>query len=68
MAPTVLSLLATLSSLAVRRTRPRIYAPVSAEVNRLPGCGKFFEGTAEEMHKALNAVLSDLPDNTKVYV
>jgi hydroxyacylglutathione hydrolase len=31
------------------------------------GCGKFFEGTAEEMHKALNVVLAGLPDDTKVY-
>ena len=31
------------------------------------GCGKFFEGTAEEMHAALNKVLAGLPDDTKVY-
>ncbi|KAI0397242.1 beta-lactamase-like protein [Xylariaceae sp. FL0594] len=31
------------------------------------GCGKFFEGTAREMHTALNKTLSRLPDNTKVY-
>ncbi|KIN04860.1 hypothetical protein OIDMADRAFT_157283 [Oidiodendron maius Zn] len=31
------------------------------------GCGKFFEGTAEEMHTALNKILSSLPDDTKVY-
>ncbi|KAH0342427.1 Metallo-hydrolase/oxidoreductase, partial [Aureobasidium melanogenum] len=29
--------------------------------------GKFFEGTAEEMHKALNETLAALPDDTKVY-
>jgi hypothetical protein len=32
------------------------------------GCGKFFEGTAEEMHTALNKILGSLPDDTKVYV
>jgi len=31
------------------------------------GCGRFFEGTPEEMHKALNGVLAKLPDDTKVY-
>ncbi|KAI4145433.1 MAG: hypothetical protein LQ340_006289 [Diploschistes diacapsis] len=31
------------------------------------GCGRFFEGTPEEMHKALNSVLASLPDDTKVY-
>ncbi|KAK0615969.1 beta-lactamase-like protein [Bombardia bombarda] len=31
------------------------------------GCGKFFEGTGEEMHKALNETLAALPDDTKVY-
>lgn len=34
----------------------------------IPGCGKFFEGTAEEMHTALNKILGSLPDDTKVYV
>lgn len=32
------------------------------------GCGRFFEGTAEQMHKALNVVLASLPDDTLVYV
>jgi hydroxyacylglutathione hydrolase len=32
------------------------------------GCGRFFEGTAEDMHKALNEILASLPDDTKVYV
>lgn len=32
------------------------------------GCGRFFEGTAEQMHKALNETLASLPDDTKVYV
>ncbi|XP_067648717.1 hydroxyacylglutathione hydrolase, mitochondrial-like isoform X2 [Haliotis asinina] len=31
------------------------------------GCGKFFEGTAEQMHKALIKILSALPQQTKVY-
>lgn len=39
---------------------------VDAELR--PGCGKFFEGTGEEMHKALNVVLATLPDDTKVFV
>lgn len=32
------------------------------------GCGRFFEGTPEEMHKALNTTLAALPEDTKVYV
>lgn len=31
------------------------------------GCGKFFEGTAEEMNTALNETLAAVPDDTKVY-
>ena len=31
------------------------------------GCGRFFEGSAEEMHKALNETLVSLPDDTKVF-
>ncbi|KAI6782933.1 putative hydroxyacylglutathione hydrolase [Emericellopsis cladophorae] len=31
------------------------------------GCGRFFEGNAEEMHKALNERLASLPDDTIVY-
>lgn len=31
------------------------------------GCGKFFEGSPEEMHKALNQTLASLPDDTKVF-
>ncbi|KAJ5841240.1 NAD+ kinase [Penicillium rubens] len=31
------------------------------------GCGRFFEGNAKEMHKALNETLAALPDDTKVY-
>ncbi|KAG5976589.1 hypothetical protein E4U55_007280 [Claviceps digitariae] len=33
----------------------------------ISGCGKFFEGTAEEMHEALNNRLASLPDDTVVY-
>jgi hydroxyacylglutathione hydrolase len=32
------------------------------------GCGRFFEGTAEEMHTALNQTLAAVPDDTTVYV
>ncbi|KAL5329035.1 hypothetical protein ACEPPN_002544 [Leptodophora sp. 'Broadleaf-Isolate-01'] len=32
------------------------------------GCGRFFEGTAEEMNTALNKTLAAVPDDTKVYV
>jgi hydroxyacylglutathione hydrolase len=31
------------------------------------GCGKFFEGNAEEMNTALNKTLAALPDDTKVF-
>lgn len=31
------------------------------------GCGRFFEGTAEEMDIALNKILGSLPNNTYVY-
>jgi hydroxyacylglutathione hydrolase len=31
------------------------------------GCGRFFEGTAEEMHKALNQTLGSLPEDTLTY-
>ncbi|OKL58211.1 putative hydroxyacylglutathione hydrolase [Talaromyces atroroseus] len=31
------------------------------------GCGRFFEGDAAQMHKALNETLASLPDDTKVY-
>ncbi|VTT68517.1 unnamed protein product [Fusarium fujikuroi] len=31
------------------------------------GCGRFFEGTAEEMHVALNKHLASLPDDTVVF-
>lgn len=31
------------------------------------GCGKFFEGTPEQMYEALIRILGNLPDNTQVY-
>ncbi|KAK5167799.1 Cytoplasmic glyoxalase II [Saxophila tyrrhenica] len=31
------------------------------------GCGRFFEGTPQEMDKALNETLAALPDDTKVF-
>lgn len=31
------------------------------------GCGKFFEGSAGEMHAALNKTLAALPDDTRVF-
>ncbi|PHH59560.1 hypothetical protein CDD81_2867 [Ophiocordyceps australis] len=33
----------------------------------ISGCGKFFEGSAAEMHEALNRRLAALPDDTVVY-
>lgn len=33
----------------------------------LGGCGRFFEGTADQMFKALITILSSLPDHTKVF-
>lgn len=33
----------------------------------LGGCGRFFEGTAEQMYTALIDKLSNLPDDTKVF-
>lgn len=32
------------------------------------GCGRFFEGTPEEMNTALNKTLAALPDDTRVFV
>ncbi len=33
----------------------------------LAGCGRFFEGTAAQMQRALSGVLGALPDETRVY-
>ena len=37
---------------------------ISGDTLFLAGCGRFFEGTAEEMYKALIQILSILPDET----
>lgn len=31
------------------------------------GCGRFFEGTGEQMDHALNTVIAELPENTLIY-
>ena len=59
------SLLGTLYSSEVR------YSKMSSSIKTDllgAGCGRFFEGTPAEMHKALNQTLASLPDDTKVYV
>lgn len=33
----------------------------------IAGCGRFFEGTAEQMYSALIEKLGQLPDNTRVF-
>ncbi len=33
----------------------------------LAGCGRFFEGTAQQMHEALLGVIASLPLTTEVY-
>ncbi|GMT16787.1 hypothetical protein PFISCL1PPCAC_8084, partial [Pristionchus fissidentatus] len=33
----------------------------------IAGCGKFFEGTGDQMHRNLNEILASLPDSTLVY-
>ena len=33
----------------------------------IAGCGKFFEGTAEQMYQSLCVTLSSLPKPTRVY-
>lgn len=33
----------------------------------IAGCGRFFEGTAEQMYSSLIDKLGNLPDNTQVY-
>lgn len=33
----------------------------------IAGCGRFFEGTAEQMYEALITKLGSLPDETQVY-
>lgn len=44
------------------------YIPNTSHTRRfVGGCGRFFEGTPEEMDAALNGVLAALPADTKVY-
>lgn len=33
----------------------------------IASCGKFFEGTAEQMYQSLNVTLGSLPKTTRVY-
>lgn len=33
----------------------------------IAGCGKFFEGTAEQMYQSLSVTLGSLPKPTRVY-
>lgn len=42
-------------------------AVFSGDTLFIGGCGRFFEGTAEEMNKALNSILASLPNDTKVF-
>lgn len=60
-----LYLRATHCSLAVR---PNDLPRVSSFAKCVLGCGRFFEGTPEEMDTALNKTLGSLPDDAKVYV
>jgi hypothetical protein len=57
----------TLHRRYVRKAR---YFPITQpnDIALFLGCGRFFEGTPEEMHKALNKTLASLPDDTKVFV
>ncbi|CAH1954292.1 unnamed protein product [Acanthoscelides obtectus] len=40
---------------------------ISCDTLFIAGCGKFFEGTAEQMYSALVEKLGGLPDNTRVF-
>ena len=62
------SLLGILFSMAVRQFSPSFLHEQMLTSLGCIGCGRFFEGTAAEMHKALNKTLSAVPDDTKVYV
>lgn len=42
-------------------------SPLSGDTLFLGGCGRFFEGDATQMHRALVEVLGQLPDETRVY-
>ncbi|KAI0219874.1 Hydroxyacylglutathione hydrolase, mitochondrial [Lamellibrachia satsuma] len=47
-----------------RKERPVVFTGDTLFVG---GCGRFFEGTAEQMYHALVTVLSALPDHTRVF-
>lgn len=53
---------------SLSHTLPRGHCRKAHEALPPTGCGRFFEGTASEMHKALNKTLAALPNDTKVYV
>jgi hypothetical protein len=38
-----------------------------SEIQFIAGCGKFFEGTAEQMYQSLIVTLGSLPKSTRVY-
>ena len=58
-----------LSQFRIRPNQPGQARPGQTDLVRsILGCGRFFEGTAEEMHRALNDTLASLPDDTKVFV
>lgn len=46
----------------------KLRSQLKSRANGKLGCGRFFEGTPEEMDKALNQTLAALPEDTKVYV
>ncbi|KAF7507813.1 hypothetical protein GJ744_010114 [Endocarpon pusillum] len=46
---------------------PAEHAVFTGDTLFIGGCGKFFEGTAQEMHTALNDTLASLPDDTRVF-
>lgn len=37
------------------------------EIQFIAGCGKFFEGSAEQMYQSLIVTLGSLPKSTRVY-
>lgn len=51
----------------VRGPGDRDKAVFTGDTLFIGGCGRFFEGTAEQMYNALVKVLSELPGDTKVY-
>lgn len=51
----------------VRDSNTNNQAVFTGDTLFISGCGRFFEGTGEEMDKALNGVLAKLPKETRVY-